>query len=268
LKRRALALALSMVAMQAGAAECVSDYEREQAWQSQVVPQLVVGEPVRFAGHCPKSFWGIYAEPAGASRVEPAGASRTEPAEPPRAVLLAHDMGVHPDYGLTHALRIALADAGFATLAIQMPVLPISVGPYAYEALVMDEAERRIDESVRWLEAKGFRGRIALVSQGLGSRMANFYVADSGGALSSWVAISIPARYERLDRVRTPILDLYAEHDSAEVLALAPARIAQIAHIPGAQQAIISGAAQEFETREKEVARTVRAFLARPHRTP
>lgn len=251
LARVALACALLVAAMNAFdafdafGAECVSDYEREQAWEAQVVPQLVVGDAVHFEGRCAKPFWGIYTQPAGARRV----------------VLLAHGMGVHPDYGLTHALRIALADAGFATLAIQMPVLPISVGPYAYEALVMDEARRRLEVGVRWLEAKGYRGHIALVSHGLGSRMANLYAADSGSSLSAWVAISMMALYERLDQVRIPVLDLYAEHDSPEVLERAAARRAAVAGLPTARQTVIQAAGHEFEAREKEVARVVREFL-------
>ncbi len=47
--------------------------------------------------------------------------------EPPGAaaggVVVVHGLGVHPDWGLIGGLRTGLADAGYVTLSVQMPVL-------------------------------------------------------------------------------------------------------------------------------------------------
>ena len=48
----------------------------------------------------------------------------TEAASVPKgAVIVVHGLGVHPDWNLIGDLRTRLAERGYATLAVQMPVL-------------------------------------------------------------------------------------------------------------------------------------------------
>src|SRR6266705_492289 len=79
-----------------------SDYAREKRWADEIVPQLVSGEPVWIEAPRTEKFLGIYTEAKSAKG----------------AIILAHGLGVHPDYGLIGELRTRLADGGYTTLSI------------------------------------------------------------------------------------------------------------------------------------------------------
>src|SRR2546430_14428641 len=80
-----------------------SDYAREKRWADEIVPQIVSGEPVWLEAPRTEKFLGIY----------------TEVKNSKGAIILAHGLGVHPDYGVIGELRTRLADAGYTTLSIQ-----------------------------------------------------------------------------------------------------------------------------------------------------
>src|SRR5436853_5148707 len=88
------------------------DYEREKRWSAEIVPGLVVGEAVWIEGQGGPKFLGLY----------------TETQKAPAAIVLVHGVGVHPDHGVIGALRVSLADAGYTTLSIQMPVQKADAG--------------------------------------------------------------------------------------------------------------------------------------------
>ena len=85
------------------------DYEREKRWADEVIPGLVVGDAVRIKGASNREFLALYTGPI-----------KPNPALP--AIVLVHGVGVHPDFGVIGILRAKLADIGYATLAVQMPV--------------------------------------------------------------------------------------------------------------------------------------------------
>src|SRR6266567_4382973 len=99
-----------------------SDYAREKRWAGEVVPSIVVGEAVWLEAPRTEKFLGIYTEAKNAKG----------------AIVLAHGLGVHPDYGLIGELRARLADAGYTTLSIQMPVLAADA-PVAQHGLAHGE---------------------------------------------------------------------------------------------------------------------------------
>ena len=106
---RTLVLLALALALPVAAAPAIDD-AREDRWASEVVPAIVVGDAV----------W--LATPSRAKVL----AILTLPARPPTAgVIVVHGLGVHPDYGMIGGLRTLLADSGYATLAVQMPVLPL-----------------------------------------------------------------------------------------------------------------------------------------------
>src|ERR1700690_1170748 len=84
-----------------------ADYTREKKWADEVVPGLVVGDPVYLKQANQHDFLALY----------------TPAKDAKAAVVLVHGMGVQPDWGLIGVSRIALADRGYTTLAVQMPVL-------------------------------------------------------------------------------------------------------------------------------------------------
>jgi len=87
---------------------CAQDLEREERLAQETLATLVVGDPIRLDQKGGHRFLGLY----------------TRAANERGAVVIAHGRGWSPDYDLYGELRTRLADVGYSTLAIQMPVLP------------------------------------------------------------------------------------------------------------------------------------------------
>ncbi len=88
--------------------------------------------------------------------------------------------------GLINPLRSQLADQGYATLSVQMPVLASDAKAESYPALFPDAAER-LRVAVAFLRDKGHR-KVAIVSHSMGARMVNHFLAavhDRGGAVDA-----------------------------------------------------------------------------------
>ena len=85
------------------------DWQREQRLDAQTRDAILDGEPVDLKANG-RTFHAIDME---ADADEPRG-----------AVILAHGRGFHPDWHqVVGPLRVSLAEAGWRTLSIQMPVL-------------------------------------------------------------------------------------------------------------------------------------------------
>ncbi len=226
-----------------------SDYAREQRWASEVVPGLVVGEAVWLEAS-QRKFLAIY----------------TPAAKPRGAIILAHGLGVNPDYGVIGALRTRLADGGYTTLSIQMPILAADAPAERYPAL-FPEAGDRIAAALAWLQAKKYR-RIALVSHSMGTRMANYFVALRPDApLDAWVALSDPnGEFEPGTAGRIRIFDIYAEKDYPAVVQGAPDRAKVLARVPGSSQAMVFGTDHYYAGKDKELAELIELLLSRPTR--
>lgn len=54
----------------------------------------------------------------------------TEAPSPNGSVILAHGLGVHPDWGVIGTLRVRLADRGYNMLSLQMPALATTVAMF------------------------------------------------------------------------------------------------------------------------------------------
>src|SRR5439155_1293987 len=133
-----------------------------------------VREPVWLEAPRTEKFLGIYTEAKSAKG----------------AIILAHGLGVHPDYGLIGELRTRLADAGYATLSIQMPILSAEAPPARYPVLFW-EADARFAAAMTYLKRKRYE-RVVLLSHSMGSRMANHYVgAHPLVPLAGWISLSI-----------------------------------------------------------------------------
>lgn len=223
-----------------------SDYGREQRWADEILPTLVVGEPVYLAQANGHRFLALY----------------TPAKEPKAAVLIAHGRGWSPDWGLYGVLRVALADAGYTTLAIQMPVLDAGGKLEAYLHL-FDEANERLALGTAFLESKGY-GRIGIVSHSLGARMSNeFLTGHPPDSIKAWVSISIINGLQNTQWVKVPMLDIFGEKDWNGVLNGAPERERLIRAIPGSAQVEVPAADHFFEGHEDALVKEVRAFLDR-----
>lgn len=168
--------------------------------------------------------------------------------------MIVHGIGVHPDHGIIGKLRMDLADKGFATLAIQMPVLASDAPADHYEPLFANAAER-IANAVAWAGSKGYRD-LVLVSHSLGSRMSNAYFDRTlARGFRAWAALGLGAPYSPnfAQALLVPVLDVYGERDLEPVLKNATAR-ERIAVASGGRQQRIAGADHFYAGREPELA--------------
>jgi len=222
-----------------------SNYAREKRWAEEIVPALVIGEAVWLEAPRTEKFLGIHTEVKNAKG----------------AIILAHGLGVHPDHGLIGELRTRLADAGYTTLSIQMPILAADAPAARYPVLFW-EADARFAAAVSFLWRKNHR-RVVLVSHSMGSRMANHYIAaHSRVPLSGWVSLSIAnGEFTGLKRMSFPVFDVYAERDFDVVLQGTQKRAAVLKRTRGSSQAMVFGTDHYFAKKEKELVSLIRLLL-------
>jgi hypothetical protein len=193
---RYLLLLLLMVLQPAWAA--TSDYAREKKWADEIVPGVVVGDAqyLDAQGH---KFLTLYTEAANAKA----------------GLVIVHGIGVHPDHGLIGVLRSRLADLGYTTLSIQMPILAVEADSKAYQPL-FPEAAARIQAAAKFLQDKG-KKKVAIVSHSLGSAMTKSYLQKNADSpFAAWVSIGISS--DSYDGVKLPIFDLYGGDDLPAVV--------------------------------------------------
>ena len=222
-----------------------ADYARERRWADEITPGLVVGDAIYLAQKSGRKFLAIY----------------TAAAQPRGAVIMVHGLGRHPDWALIGALRSGLADQGYATLSVQMPVLAADATADAYPPLFPD-ATGRLHAAVAFLRDKGHRN-IAIACHSLGSRMCNFFLASTPDhGVAAWVSIGIfPGGFAEPGKLRLPVLDIYGERDFPQVLQQSEARAAVLQTLRGSAQIEVAGADHFFTGREGELTRQVKQFL-------
>jgi hypothetical protein len=179
---RQVMLLLLMLVQSAWAAN--SDYAREKKWADEIVPGIVVGDPVYLEARGHK-FLGLYTEAPDAKA------------------------------GLIGVLRSRLADLGYTTLSIQMPILAVEADSKAYQPLFPEAAER-IKAAAKFLQDKGNK-KVAIVSHSLGSAMTkSYFQKNADSPFAAWVSIGISS--DRYDGVKLPIFDLYGGDDLPAVV--------------------------------------------------
>ncbi|MBI1396453.1 MAG: DUF3530 family protein [Betaproteobacteria bacterium] len=238
--RALLALFLGFVCLTAGA----QDYYREKRWADQILPGLMIGDAVWLQQKNGHKFLGIW----------------TEADHPRGAVIVGHGRGWSPDYELYHALRVKLAEQGYSTLAIQLPVLGGGAKIGDYIPTYGDAAER-YQLAADWLKAKGFKN-IAIVSHSLGATMANQYLINTDDTtVKAWAFISIINGLEEMFRIKIPVLDVFGSRDWPITQVGAYERRKQIMKIPGSQQVMVPDAQHFFEGREDQLVKVLVDFL-------
>lgn len=225
-------------------AQSRSDAAREKRWADQVLPSLVVGDAVQLETTDGR-FLALYAT-ANAAR---------------GAVILAHGPGLHPDHGITGELRVHLADRGYTTLSLQMPVLPAEVDDGAAYRALYPEAVRRIEAGMRFLQEKGAK-RVAIVSHAMGAGMAHEYLkANRGAPVSGWAALSFYGVFEGVAGAPFPVLDLYGARDYRGIRGPARDRAELLRALPGSRQLAVPDGGYFLAGGEKTVLQEVAAFL-------
>jgi hypothetical protein len=225
-------------------AQAQADYAREKRWADEITPAILVGDPVHLALKSGHKFLAIHAPHAQARA----------------GVVVVHGLGVHPDWGLINPLRSQLADAGYATLSVQMPVLAADARGDQYPPLFPEAAER-LQVALAYLRGRGHK-KLAIVSHSLGARMTNYFLNRSADAqIDAWVAIGISGTYTEPATFKAPVLDLFGEKDLPAVLDNAEKRAEAIRKVRGSAQIRVAGADHFFAGRENDLLAQVRLFL-------
>ncbi|BBO99623.1 DUF3530 family protein [Sulfuriferula nivalis] len=220
-----------------------ADYAREQKWADEVVPGVVVGDPVYLEQADGHKFLTIY----------------TPVKDAKAALVIVHGRGINPDWGLIGVLRSELPDHGYTTLSVQMPVLASSANESAYLATFPD-AVQRLQIAVDFLKAKGYT-KIGLVSHSLGSRMsAKYMTGKPDAAVQVWVAIGMPDSVN-YSKISVPVLDLYGENDLPAVLKTARARLASLQGKAGSTQQRVAHADHFFDNMDAQLIDAVAKYL-------
>jgi pimeloyl-ACP methyl ester carboxylesterase len=224
--------------------EAKADYDREKNWADQILPGIIVGDPIWIEQSNGHKFLGIY----------------TEAEQPRGAVIVAHGRGWNPDFELYGMLRVLLAEAGYSTLSIQLPILGggAKVGDYIP---TYPEAFHRFDRAAEVLHEMGHTD-ISIVSHSLGATMANHYLITVDETLvNSWVFISILNGLQEMFRIKIPVMDVYASDDWEITVVGGYERKQQIMKVPGSRQVIIPNALHFFERREESLVQSIVEFL-------
>jgi pimeloyl-ACP methyl ester carboxylesterase len=225
----------------------ISDYDREKRWADQILPQLMVGDAVWLEQSNGHKFLSLYTE-----------------AEKPRgAIVLAHGRGWSPDYELYGMLRTKLAEQGYTTLAIQLPVLGGGAKIGDYIATYPDAIERFQLAAKFLTDKKGYKN-IAIVSHSLGATMANQYlITVDKTPVKAWVFVGIINGLEEMFRIKIPVMDVFGSKDWEITQVGAYERKKQIDKVPGSEQVKVPDALHFFEGREDELVGIVTGFLDR-----
>lgn len=243
-----LVLSMQMYAQSALAA----DYVREKKWADEIVPGVVVGDAMYLKQANGHKFLALYT---------PAEDKKTTGAK--TAIILAHGIGVHPDWGLISVLRSALVDEGFGTLSIQMPVLANEAKSRDY-APELPEAHERLALATAFLKTKGYSS-VAIVSHSLGSAMAYGYLAATPDpVVKTWVSLGLSPNH-KLGVLKLNVLDMFGEKDLPEVLANAVKRKKSLnknmAGKAGSRQLRVPGADHFFTGMDNEMVNAVSGFI-------
>ena len=236
-----------------------TDSAKEERWANQVTDFLIDGEPEWLEANG-KKFLGIYT---------PASTDKTT-----GAVILLHGRGVHPDWPqVIQPLRSQLPDKGWATLSLQMPVLPNNAYDRDYVPL-FKEVPERINAGLDFLSQQNINN-IVLMGHSLGANMASDFLARQGDRrVNAFVGIGMmglkqPAGYRVLDnvaslqKIKLPVLDIYGSKTNDKVLYTADRRarvIKRTGHIHS-RQIKIDGSNHFFQGYEDILLNNIATWL-------
>ena len=238
-----------------------SDVAKEQRWADQIVDQLIDGEEVwlKVGNH---QFLAIYT-PAEASPML-------------GTVVLVHGTGAHPDWPqVIQPLRSGLAESGWQSLSIQMP-LPPEAADETLQGQLIQEGADRISAALDWLAEQG-AGKTTLISHSRGGADLLFYAADrNSDRVESLIVIGVNGAFKNvpdsmgtlksLSSIKLPVLDIYGGNDLQGVKDTVVARKqAAQANSRHYQQTEVAGADHFFEGMDAELLERVMAWLKINH---
>jgi pimeloyl-ACP methyl ester carboxylesterase len=208
-------VAFSLLLLTSAAMASEPDFARESRLADEIVDAILDGDPEWLQADG-REFLGIY----------------TEADEARAAVLILHGRGFHPDWvDAINPLRVGLAERGYTTLSLQMPVLEKEAKYYDYIP-IFHHSHRRIEAGIGFLREQGHE-KVVLLAHSCGAHMALDWIrAKNDNSIDAFVGLGMGATdYQQpmhqpfpLDWMQVPILDLYGANDYPAVIRLAPGR--------------------------------------------
>ncbi len=252
IKSTFLLLILSLTATFAFA----TDKDKEKRWEDQISDSLVDGEAINLSDG-KNTFLAID--------------TRAEAQENPNTVgvIILHGIGIHPDWEtVIQPLRVQLAEQGWNTLSLQMPVLNNEAKARDYQPL-MKEVPARIDAGIRQMAKEGTK-KIIIVAHSMGAQMANYYLAhkkvykeaQTNTPIVAYIGIGMGAGNTKfLKKIKLPILDLYGSEDLDAVKDSASMRATAASHNKNYKQKMVKGANHFFEGKDEKLVEVVKDAL-------
>lgn len=235
------------------------DYEREKRLADEIRDVIFDGEVLDLSAEG-RDFMAIHMEPE---------------TEAKGAVILVHGRGYHPDWeDVVNPLRIGLAEQGWHTLSLQMPVLAKSAKYYDYVPL-FPAAGPRIEAGIKYLESQGVEN-IVLFAHSCGAHMALNWITRKGdGQIDGFIGAGMGATDYRqpmieaypLDQMKVPVLDMFGSEEHPAVIRMAPARKAAMkrAGNPLSEQKILPDADHYFTGVKEPLVELVSSWLNKLH---
>ena len=188
------------------------------------------------------------------------------------SIILLHGRGVHADWpDNIGPLRMALAQNGWHTLSLQMPVLEKSAKYFDYLA-ILPEAFPRIEAGIKHILNSGHHRPIVLLAHSCGAHMAMAWLETTAGRpIDAFIGIGMGATDYRqpmqrpfpFARLKIPVLDIYGSEDYPAVHRLAPIRLEKIqlgGHL-GSTQVVVDGADHDFTAYTGAMAQLISRWL-------
>lgn len=251
-------LVITLITLLFCTATVASDLAKEKRWADQIVDALIDGDEVWLKTHddAQQEFLGIYT-------------LATEKSE--HAVIIMHGTGIHPDWQqVIQPLRVGLAELGWHTLSIQMPILPNDAKTSEYSPLY-DEVTPRARAAINHLKNSGVN-TIVIIGHSLGASMASYYLTRDDTDVAGFIGIGMDAGGEdkRMDdahsisQIKIPVLDLYGSDDLDGILNSVTLRAdaAKKANNKNYTQTKVAGANHFFDGKDEQLITTVANWLA------
>ena len=214
------------------------DFERESRMIDEIEESVMDGDVEYLPLEDDKEVFSIYMEPE--SDTFKGG------------VIILHSRGYHANWSDTiKPLRIGLAEKGWHTLSVQMPVLDKKAKYYDYVP-IFPYAHERIDAALSFYKQRGI-DNVILIGHGCGAHMSMSYIDKYGDEkISAYIGIGMGATdYKQkivkqfpLDKMLSPVLDIFAENDFPGVIRLSESRqdLMDIAANAKSAQMVVKGA--------------------------
>lgn len=231
-----------------------SDIEREKRLSNEIVDNIMDGD-AEFLKSGDHEFLGIY----------------TEAENPKGGVIIMHGRGFHPDWSdVANPLRVGLAERGWNTLSIQMPVLDKDARYYDYVEILPD-AFPRIEAAIDFLKEKG-NEKLVLIAHSCSVHMTMAWI-DAGYMrdVDAIIGIGMGAvDYKQpmlkpfpLEQIKVPVLDVYGADEYPAVIKGATDRLEAIkkAGNPKSKQMTVPNANHYFTDQGEALLDAVEPWL-------